>query len=961
MKIASRLIMSLLAATGSVWSQNMIEGSNPGFEKVVPGRAGVPAVWNVYPGKGTLALDDKEPFSGTHSLRLESVDPMSPPQCTLDLFPVQPSTVYIVSFMARALPGPKGTARGMINILLRYHDENQKPLPIRGKEYVGRIQINSQNPSKEWLEYRGAVMAPPTARYAHLKVAPWRGTGKAWFDDFQVIADPAQKANARVPAGGKGKVKYFDFQKKDSPLWPGFQAVDETTAYSTATGYGWLASDGSKAPASRNGKSINGLVGKTNGSTRSPIRPDALSGDDLQTRNKGIQFVCDIPNGAYKVILAVEGYGRRDYPTPDESWAITAEGKEKLSFKMTQEKMLSDEHLYRWWDTQFDPSRDAWDTYIKPLDMVREFDVQVDDGRLDLGMDNTLIKYVIVSPAELLGAVRKELERVENGRRESFYTFVYKYREVADKNPEPPRSPFGYALFSRHYAETVNPLSKPTATELDPTSLRLSAAPGEYEPVTFTLFPQEAIAKVNVTATDLKSATGIIPAANVEVRLMRWRPIFSRETGHYHPFQDCVLPISKTDLKPGLNKRFWVTVKVPAKAKAGAYAGEITIAARGKATQKIRLTCNVLPIDLAPLPDSHSWSYYTIAPQVLGLSHEYRMQLALEMCEELKKHSMNSIQIPEPGINNMTSATEFDLDFTDFDLVMEAAIKAGLTGEKQLYTGSVASYTFRSKAKGEFNEQYNTGMKKYFQGIVDHCREKGWETPVIWAVDEPREKHLNPWNRDLVDTLKTTRLLSQVKALKVSVTPMADLQDGVDYLPMLKTLDVLQTHAWQRSERFIAQARKDKIPWWSFNSGTSRYSWGVQNYVLDAVGRWQWHYNFTSFVPYPNNPLAKRSVYSVVYPSPKGLVPAVNFEIAREGTDDYRYVLTLERELKSSTANKGVKAEAKALLAEIKSLAPWAGEGMSGTGVGGSGDFLFKSASGYDKLRARIAQMIVRL
>ena len=961
MKITSRLIVSLLAATGSVWSQNMIEGSNPGFEKMAPGKAGVPAVWNVYTGSGTATLDNKEPFSGTYSLLLESVDPMTPPQCTLSLFPVQPSTVYIVSFMARALPGPKGTARGMINILLRYHDENQKPLPIRGKEYVGRIQINSQNPAKGWLEYRGAVMAPPTARYAQLRIAPWRGTGKAWFDDFQVLADPARKASARVPEGGKGKVKYFDFQKRDSPLWPGFQAVDETTAYSVGKGYGWLASDGGAAKLATNGKSINGLVGKTNGSTRSPIRPDSLSGDDLQTRNKGIQFVCDIPNGAYKVILAVKGYGRRDYPTPDESWSISAEGEEELSFKMTQEKMLSDEHLYRWWDTQFDPSRDAWETYIKPLDRVREFDVEVEDGTLNLAMENTLIKYLVVSPVELLGAVRQELERVESGRRESFYTFVYKYRELADRNPEPPKSPFGYALFSRHYAAAVNPRSKPIPTELDPTVLELSAAPGEYEPVTFTLFPQETISEVVVTATDLKSAAGTIPAGNVKVRLLRWRPVLSRETGHYGPYPDCVLPIHKTDLQPGLNKRFWVTIRVPAKAEAGAYAGKILIAARGKETQEINLTCNVLPIKLASLPDSHSWSYYTIAPQVLGLSHEYRKQLALEMCEELKKHSMNSIQIPEPGIKNMESAIDFDLDFTDFDLVMEAAIKAGLTGEKQLYTGSVASYTFRSKAKGEFNEQYNTGMKKYLQGIVDHCQEKGWETPVAWAVDEPREKHLNPWNRDLVDTLKTTRLAAQVKGLKVSVTPMADLQDGVDYLPMLKTLDVLQTHAWQRSERFIAQARKEKIPWWSFNSGSSRYSWGVQNYVLDAVGRWQWHYNFTSFVRYPHNPLALRSVHLVVYPSPKGLIPAVKFEIAREGTDDYRYLLTLERELKSSTADKGVKAEARALIAEIKSLAPWAGEGVGGAGVGGSGDFLFKSASGYDRLRARIAQMIVRL
>ena len=58
---------------------------------------------------------------------------------------------------------------------------------------------------------------------------------------------------------------------------------------------------------------------------------------------------------------------------------------------------------------------------------------------------------------------------------------------------------------------------------------------------------------------------------------------------------------------------------------------------------------------------------------------------------------------------------------------------------------------------------------------------------VIWAVDEPREQLINDWNRNLADTIRYLKLISQVPGARSTVTPMGDGQDGIDYMPMVSS------------------------------------------------------------------------------------------------------------------------------------------------------------------------------
>ena len=946
-----------------VQADNLIGDMNPGFELVDRKARTKPLGWTCRDGEGTVRLE-KGAHSGRACLFLESTDPMKPPSGQLPKIPVKPSTVYKLSFWTRAEPGREGTARGMVNVSFQYLDEKGKSLPLTETQYYGRIHIHVRTPSPEWTFCSGAVMSPPTARFGRLQVNPFRGTGKAWYDDFVLEEDPAASAPARVPSRAKGPVLYYDFGQDGATVWPGFKEVNEKTAYSPEKGFGWTGSGGRTMKPRPETGVLPGLRGLVNRSQYEPQRPDALRGDMIHVSSSYPEFVADVPNGEYRVTICIEGYGRRDRSKPDESYRVIAEGDEKIAFEMTRDVMLSDEYLYRWWEHDFDPEEDVWETYIRPLYRLQKFDVQVADGQLNLQMPNALVYFLVVCPTNDAARVDHELERINEACRKSFYFACYAYADPSDSDaifrPTTQDKERGFAVFARHYVEPCYPCSNPTQQERDPTSLQLFATAGEYEPTAFVVKPLSELKGFEVRVSDLKTDRNedVIPASQIDVRTVRWRP--KPEGLLWQPWPECLLPTAPATLRPGLNRQYWLTVHVPDHTRPGRYRGTIVLSSVHGKSASVALQVEVLPFKLAALSSEHSWSYYTYPPQRLALGLEDREVLARQFAESLRQHSMNAIQLPPPDILNMKDAETFELDFTDFDLVMRAALAAGLDGDFQVITAGDAYYHFKRHAGGkEFTPEFNRGFTKYLTQIRDHCRQQGWKPPLIWTVDEPRETGIESANRNFTDTQAMNRLAKQVPGLRVTVTPMSDDGHGVDYTPMLDTLDVLQTHAWHKSERFISEARKRGTTWWSYNSGISRYSWGLQCYVLDAVGRWQWHYN--SWGKCPHNPVSSSRSYHVVYPSPEGLIPTVAFEIAREGTDDFRYVLTLQRTVEKARSSGRDVSSAEALLGEIKRLPPFAGRNLSGEGVGGYGANLFESTVEYDRLRRRIADEVVRL
>ena len=157
------------------------------------------------------------------------------------------------------------------------------------------------------------------------------------------------------------------------------------------------------------------------------------------------------------------------------------------------------------------------------------------------------------------------------------------------------------------------------------TKISMMACRGEYEPACFVIETDSKLENVLVTVGQLAGNSGAIPSSAVDVRVVQpcWLRI-TDDPGRMNwlllhdpsllkivyeanevPFTQGMsftrTPIDTSTLQPAdINSRqqFWLTVHVPADAKAGTYTGTISITAANAPTQTLTLELTVPDIDL---------------------------------------------------------------------------------------------------------------------------------------------------------------------------------------------------------------------------------------------------------------------------------------------------------------------------------------------------------------------------
>ncbi|MBM4038808.1 MAG: hypothetical protein FJ290_09860 [Planctomycetes bacterium] len=187
----------------------------------------------------------------------------------------------------------------------------------------------------------------------------------------------------------------------------------------------------------------------------------------------------------------------------------------------------------------------------------------------------------------------------------------------------------GFVLFHRGLAEPVYPDTIPTPQEVivggaslprdghprGPETARLQAfaAPGEREAVTLGILPLAPVKGIQVKVSDLAAKDARIPADRIDMRVARYHQKTMQFGHHNHPYnyQEHYLvraPIAgnghpSLDLWPGAARRIYLDIAVPADARPGEYAAQVTIAsAEGKPLATVPLALEVLPIALKDPP-----------------------------------------------------------------------------------------------------------------------------------------------------------------------------------------------------------------------------------------------------------------------------------------------------------------------------------------------------------------------
>jgi len=732
----------------------------------------------------------------------------------------------------------------------------------------------------------------------------------------------------------------LDFGGAGSMRFRGFAKVTEKDAYDAKKGYGFVSTDK--------------LLG-----TRSAF-PDDLAGDVVV--GTAFTFRVDLPDGDYRVQYIAYGV---DYEggLSQDPYSITI-GDYRMGWKPTAAEFFSEKELFYGIGDDYYPGKDYW-PYVEKVYPTRTADVTVKGGKMEVVGEGAGIASLVIYPKADEAKMAKEMEVRLKQRREQLgqdYFLVKVPKANAQTFEVTAREQQGgFIVFFPGRSQTVYPSTVPTV-ETTGTKLSLAVARGERGVATLAVHPLKAFESMEVSVTDLDTPNGgRLGADLVDVRLIRYfeRPHESRTTYAPSPGQLVKRP---SKLYPGLTRQYWLIVRVPVGTAAGLYKGSVQLKADGKVTA-VPFEVTVHPFVL-PESSRAAYGYYYSAPLETAYLKQYPLAgLTLEKTLErelidMKDHGLNSIQVPLPRIVGAEN-DRMRFDWSELEVYAKLMKKHGI-GTQNLPTWYALGFGrfLMRRTGGEFTPEFNRIMKNSIPETHKWWKDQGMEM-LYWVVDEPRETGINPWNRNLKDTISYLKLYREIDpAIKTTVTPMGDSQGGVDYLPMVPLMDVLQTHPWKNSEKQITMAVEAGKPvLWSYNAGNDRLSFGFSLWKLKAHGRYQWHYQWpdTCYVPF------RGDHWAVVYPSPEGPVPTWTYEQVALGIVDHRYLELMETLIAEGKAKGKNVTTAEALLKELDAGVPrWPEQGLATgeeAGAGYTGDVNAK----LDPWRQRLAEEITKL
>ncbi|HVX12393.1 MAG TPA: zinc finger Ran-binding domain-containing protein [Pirellulales bacterium] len=694
----------------------------------------------------------------------------------------------------------------------------------------------------------------------------------------------------------------FDVGPAGSPLMEGFTALDFSKTYTPGRGYGW-----------KNARLWRGF---------DALQPDPLYQDFLCIEQGGLAI--DLPNGTYHVVVnmdspsgfwgEVQRYRRR---------ALILEGRPYVD---TMDLASFKAHYYRNWDRDDLPSERTFDVYQVPYFGEKQHEVEVRDGQLNIDFEGSdwacTVSSVIVYPDAKADQGRRFVDFVRERRRFHFDNAFKRVLPAAVGQPTAPTDAErarGFVAFVRDPMNDVNVLDGPLAGErVD--ELRASAFAGEYEPVTVSLLPlrDEGLGRVKVSVDDLKGPAAIGSAA-IDVGYVQHR--LSRVTSEGSVYTIAPRWIVRRAVAPvpaGLTRTFWLTIKTPADAPPGEYRGAVRIETErgGKLSLPLRLTVRkgtLDPVDLPAGPFSHTIDL----PWYDDESATHNREMASRSLAKMREYGFTTASgLPVVKYLGFKDGVP-QFDFAQADVQMELFRQHGFEMPVVSYCPLVGLNLY-GRDEAAMNaaglSDYSQFIKRVFTAVQAHAQQSKW-LPVYWNIgDEPLGDDLTR----SAENAETFRRAFPLGPPQFTIPSSFAGTNAAD--PHFRLAKAVHIVAWNLHDAASVDLLHKAGGDWAFYNGGDRWTYGV--YMYKAAKRYgmkyrlSWHWNATAGDPY--YPLdCREDDYAWCNSTPdRELIPAVQFERIREGLDDYRRLITLDR-LVAERPDAPAAKQARKLIDEI--------------------------------------------
>ena len=415
-------------------------------------------------------------------------------------------------------------------------------------------------------------------------------------------AGETPKAPAFTFAKPEGAYAY-DLGAKEGEAALGFDAVPFDRAF--RDGFGLVFTKGQKE------------VDKTFDRRTDTGYPTVLEGTGVLAQDgRSYTFTRDLPDGRY-VCTAYMG-GMPKHHIANFNHVLVVNGKRVVDGERPINELVDKEffrHVEATLVTPADlkePGRRIYDLYIRPVWKRHDFEATIAGGRLTVEIKSGQLNALVITPAAKEADHQAAMEKLDADREREF---VARWAKLVPNRsyqgsyiPTAADKQRGYVVFRRHWMHKVEHDSRPDP-EWVGTTLSAAATPGEFEPVTFSLWPLADLPKVSVTVGEGKGDGGAkLPAQTIRVWYLQQRQTRDSEAPTTYRIMSFYLPDwgPGRDLFKDMVQRCWLSIHVPADAKPGLYTFPVRVTPAGREPTELALSLRVLPFTLERPERMHS-------------------------------------------------------------------------------------------------------------------------------------------------------------------------------------------------------------------------------------------------------------------------------------------------------------------------------------------------------------------
>jgi glycosyl hydrolase family 123 len=514
----------------------------------------------------------------------------------------------------------------------------------------------------------------------------------------------------------------------------------------------------------------------------------------------------------------------------------------------------------------------------------------------------------------------------------------FKENPFIDKNPAPQATAKekkrGYLLFSRPITQPVYRGTQPYKWDRTE-GISAFGTPGEYEPLTFSLYPLRNIKDLRVKVSALKSDNAEIKTSDLDLRAVTyWNLRFPRYTSKdtYRAVPELLEKVNSIDLTKEVCQRFWLKVHIPSDAKPGLYKGYVTIYESGaKKAWLLPMALRVLDYKLKRDPQKrYSVYYYGLKYQFKGLEGK-----ALEKARENELKSMRSYGIDMFPTISLGATNDKNKDIQVYmrdDALVDSMLKLGFKGPIPI-CGGIGNFYRRYVPEGKIGKHWHVSknppddkiyaaIERAFRNLKKDAEKKGWPDLICCPLDEVASASAE-FSAKVYAAIRRA-------GIKTYITKDPTSVDSAVY----RKLDAVDAWCSQPYafpyDKVIADKRYQYWTYPNHNAGELKDRVIMQKGGRMTYGFGLWRSGYTTIIPWhwrwlPNREdqfdyLRGRTVSGcgARMNEKQEVIPAVYWECFREGYDDLRYLYTLQDAIVKREGSKNIQC--KKLIEKAKRL-----------------------------------------